>query len=267
MNELLSTRGGDLALHSHGNGRPLFLLPANGRAAQDFDPIVDPLLTNHRVTTFDWPSMGNSPPAADPHTVGASSLADILEEVIEQLVPSERVVLVGHSVGGFAAARYASRFPERIQGLVLIDSGGFADLGPLDRAFCHIKGTAAITRATEARFARWHTAVRNEETERMVARVEAIRKRPGYAETVGAIWRSFADPISDLRSQATAITVPTLLMWGKRDPVIPIACAQTAKRLIPGSHLAMFASGHTPFLETRSEFLAELLPFLESLPS
>jgi len=95
------------------------------------------------------------------------------------------------------------------------------------------------------------------------ARVDGALTRPDYAEVTAAVWRSFPDPAYDLRQAAGAIRCPTLVCWGWLDLVIPVIGARTAARAIPGAEMALFRTGHTPFLEDTSRFLRSLDPFLK----
>jgi pimeloyl-ACP methyl ester carboxylesterase len=262
----LSTRAGRLAVTTAGDGSPLVLVPANGRAAADFDAVRPSLQRRHRTIALDWPAMGAAPAPERPAETTAVLLAGALEDALDALGVG-RAILVGHSVGGFAAARLAARAPDRVAALVLVDAGGFAALGPFGRLFCAVKGRPAVTRALEGRFARFHTRRCTAEAARMLARVDAARRRAGYADVVGAVWRSFARPESDLRAEARAIRCPALLVWGARDPVIPLAAARAAARAIPGARLAVLQTGHTPFVEDPEGFLAHVEPFLAGLAS
>jgi pimeloyl-ACP methyl ester carboxylesterase len=260
----VDTRAGRVAVSWSGAGPPLLLLPAAGRAAADFDAVSEPLAARHRVIAVDWPGMGESPAPERPEQLSAPLLADALEDVIAALAPGP-VAIVGHSVGGFAGARLAARAPDSVRALVLVDAGGFADIGLFARLFCAVKGRVWITRAVEARFARFHTHRRTEAAERMIARVEVARRRPGYAEVVAALWRSFARPGARLDGpggEAAAIRCETLLVWGARDPVIPLRAGRAAARAIAGARLVALETGHSPFAEDPDGFLAAVEPFL-----
>ena len=75
--------------------------------------------------------------------------------------------------------------------------------------------------------------------------VATTRRDPGL-RAVAELWRSFASPEHDLRSRAGEIAVPTVLIWGRRDPVIPVRIGRRAQRLIPGSRLVVLDTGHVP---------------------
>ena len=261
MSELtFYTRAGAVVADARGEGPPLLLLPANGHDARDFDAVRPALCRRFRTIALDWPAMGRSPSPERPHELTASVMADALEDVTATLGPS---LLIGHSLGGFAAARLAIRHPERVRGLVLVDSGGFVPLDARVRVFCALKGMTAVTRALEARFARFHTKLRNEHTAAMLDRIERARLRPGYAEAVAGVWRSFARAESSLLGELHALRAPTCIVWGARDPVLPARLGRALHARLPGSSLWVMSTGHSPFVEAPETFLDEVLPFLD----
>lgn len=252
----------ELAITTRGFGPRCYLLPANGHDARDFDAIRPVLAERFETIALDWPAMGASPCPPDPGACSARALAEELERVVLER-GGEPAVFIGHSLGGYAAARLALRRPERVRALVLVNSGGFFDAGLLGQVFCGLRGHASVIRHSEGAFARFHTKGRNAHTAAMFARIQAARSREAYAATVAAIWRSFASKDFDLRPLG-APTCPTLLVWGERDPVVPLALAgRGAERAIPGARLVTLATGHTPFAEDPAGFLELVLPFLE----
>lgn len=258
----VATRIGQVAVTTQGAGPLLVLVPAAGRAAADFDPVVPALARRFRVAALDWPSTGAAPPAERPHEVTAAALALALGEVVAAL-GDEPAVVLGHSAGGFAAARLAIDQPARVRGLVLVDALGFVPFGRMTRAFCAVKGRPLVTRVVEGYLARAQTLRRNADTARVFARVDEARARAGYSELTAALWRSFPDPGNDLRRAARAIRCPTLVCWGVLDPVVPVLGARAAQRAIAGARVALFATGHTPFVEAPAGFLRKLEPFLD----
>lgn len=265
MNLEVMTQLGRVAVTAQGAGPLLVLVPAAGRAAADFDPIVPSLARHHRVATLDWPGAGSSPPAERPHAASALAFASVLADVVREL--GEPAVVVGHSVGGFAAARLAVDEPERVVGLVLVDALGFLPFGRFQRAFCAVKGVPRVTRAVEGTLARAQTIRRNAHTANVLARVDAAVAQPSFVEVTAALWRSFPQPESDLREAAKTIRCPTLVCWGWLDPVVPVVGAFRAARTVPGAQLSLFRTGHTPFVEDPAAFLRAVDPFLARITS
>jgi len=254
----------NLDLDIRGARPPCYLLPANGHHARDFDAIRPALARHFETIALDWPAMGSSPASATPDETTIITLADLLEHTVLGR-SDEPAVFIGHSIGGFCAARLALRHPELVRGLVLINSGGFYDPGTIGRIFCRLKGHAWVTRHFEGTFARFHTKRRNAHTHAMFERIDAARGGDAYAATVAAVWQSFALPAFDLRPHGT-IRCPTLLIWGAHDPVVSLAQAgRGAERAIPGARLVTLDTGHSPFVEDPEAFLEAALPFIAQL--
>jgi pimeloyl-ACP methyl ester carboxylesterase len=145
-----------------------------------------------------------------------------------------------------------------------VNSGGFARPDLFARAFCWLKGRVHITRAVEAHFARWHTGTRTDAARALCDAIESARTRPGYAEVVAGVWRSFVREDACLVDQAHHIRCPTLLLWGARDPVLSARVGRTIPRVIPQAQWVPLATGHTPFVEDTETFLAHLHPFVHA---
>jgi pimeloyl-ACP methyl ester carboxylesterase len=263
MNLEVDTHLGRVAVTTRGSGPLLVLVPAAGRAAADFDAIVPSLARRFRVAALDWPGTGSSPPAECPRAASAAAFASVLRDVLRTL--GEPAILIGHSVGGFAAARLAIDDPDSVRGLVLVDALGFQPFNRFQRAFCAVKGVPFVTRAVERHLARAQTIRRNPHTTSVFARLDASLDQPTFVEITAALWRSFPDRDNDLREAGKLIRCPTLLCWGWLDPVVPVLGGFAAARTIPGARLALFRTGHTPFVEDTARFLRVVEPFLAGL--
>lgn len=93
--------------------------------------------------------------------------------------------------------------------------------------------------------------------------VRTTRHDPGL-RAVSELWRSFASPEHDLRTQAPSIAAPTLVVWGKRDPVIPVKVGRRIASTIPGALLVVLDSGHVPHTTDPQAFAERLVPFAEA---
>jgi pimeloyl-ACP methyl ester carboxylesterase len=259
---LLDIASGPIAYDEEGDpdGIPVFLLPSGAHDRHDWDELRALLPERFRTIALDWPSHGDSPPGEAP--LSAMRIADITEQAVAQLAP-EGALVIGNSVGGFAAARLAIRRPQLVNGLVIVDGGGFAGRSPLVRAFCALMARPRFLHAIYPAFSALYMRARTDADRR--ARdvgIATTRKDPGLG-AVCELWRSFASPEHDLRRQAPSIGAPTLVVWGKRDPVIPLRVGRRIVSLIPGAELSVFDSGHVPHTTEPERFAAELRDFAE----
>ncbi len=259
---LISTRRGKVAVSTAGEGVPLVLLHATGHGRRDFDALV-PLLPKHfRTVALDWPGHGDSEMFVPPSSASVEAMSEVLEDVVGALdLPP--AVFLGNSVGGTASLRLAIASPERVRGLVLVDTGGLVESTPTSRAFCWLQGKPSVRRSVGLRFARWYLRARNPGVEALLRRIEETRARPGFFEMEAAMWRSFNTPANDVSREAGAITCPTLLVWGKHDPIIRAAVeGKRAREVLPRARYVELETGHTPFVEDPGAFLAAVAPFL-----
>jgi pimeloyl-ACP methyl ester carboxylesterase len=257
---LLETTRGTIAYDERGSGNPVVLLSSGAHDRHDFDQLRELLLGGFRSIAPDWPGHGESPAGNEP--ASAMGFADVAEELVTQLAPKGAIVL-GNSVGGFAAARLAIRRPELVRGLVLVDSGGFLPRSPQVRAFCALMARPGFLRAIYPWFANRYMRPQGESDRRVRdVGIATTRQDPGLA-AVSGLWRSFSSPEHDLRKEAASIQAPTLVVWGKRDPVIPLEAGQTIAATIPGAHLELLDTGHAPQVSDPDGFAALVVPFAE----
>jgi pimeloyl-ACP methyl ester carboxylesterase len=259
--ETFTTSTGPIAYDQRGDGDPIFFLHSGAHDHHDYDELRELLPPRFRSIAPDWPAHGASPPGSSPTT--AMHLADVTEELVAALAP-EGAVLVGNSVGGFSAARLAIRRPELVRGLVLVDSGGFLGRPPHVRAFCALMAQPWSLRRIYPLFSARYTRARTDADRRARAVGIATTSGDPGLRAVSELWRSFASPEHDLRDEATSIAAPTLLLWGRRDPVIPLRVGEWLVREIPGARLAVLDSGHLPHTTDPAGVAAELVPFADA---
>ncbi len=258
---LLETSAGPIAYDERGEGVPLVLLPSGAHERRDFDELRALLPARFRSVALDWPAHGESPAGSEP--ASAMAFAAAAEALVEAVAPEGAVVL-GNSVGGFSAARLAIRRPELVRGLVLVDAGGFAPHTPPVRAFCALMSRPGFLRRVYPAFARRYMRPRTEADRRALkAAVATTREDPGLG-TVCDLWASFVAPEHDLRREAGSISAPTLVVWGRRDPVIPLRVGKKVAGSIPGARLVVLDTGHVPHTSDPEGFAAELIPFADA---
>ncbi len=258
---MIRTSTGPVAYDEQGGGEPIVLLPSGAHDHHDFDELRARLPAGFRSISLDWPGHGSSPLGDAPAT--AMRFADVAEQLVEQVAPQGAVV-VGNSVGGFSAARLAIRRPELVKALVLIDSGGFVGRPVHVRAFCTLMARPWFLRtiypAFSARYMRSRTAADRRARD---AGVATTRQDPGL-RAVSELWRSFSSPEHDLRGDAASITAPTLLIWGRRDPVIPLRVGKRVAATIPGADLVVLDTGHVPHTSEPDAVAGHLIAFAEA---
>lgn len=260
---LVTLPQGQVHYRDEGAGPLLVLLHANPGDSRDFDAIAPVLARTHRVLRLDWPGYGLSPAPSQPDAVTAMDFASTLQAFVDALALPPAVYL-GNSVGGYAAVRLASDRPHAVTGLVLVSPGGFTPHNALTRLFCRLQGsTWSIPPAWLAQgYLRRRTAT----SRAMLARAGGEQSTPAARALNRAVWRSFTDPAHDLRGLASRLQVPTLLSFGRYDPLIPAWLdGRVARRQLPHAIWHVTATGHAAFAEAPEDFLRLLQPFLRGV--
>lgn len=280
----LST-GVDLSILEAGAGAGHHLMLVHGftGAKEDFADHVDALALasagaastgngGWHVVAPDLRGHGASsaPPGADSYGLKIFA-ADIL--ALADALGWDRFALLGHSMGGMAAQHAALEAPERIAGLVLMDTapgpmGGVdPDVIALGKSVVSAGGMALLVKAQRER-----------EGELTSAADRRLREtRPGYAAfgeakalaCAGDMWLAMVDEIvttqPDRLRDLAGLTVPILVMVGEQDrPLVPHARAMAAT--IPGARLEIIAdAGHSPQFENPAAWFGALVAFLGKL--
>jgi 4,5:9,10-diseco-3-hydroxy-5,9,17-trioxoandrosta-1(10),2-diene-4-oate hydrolase len=257
-----------LTYDDEGRGDPLVCLHAIAHGAGDFEHLRARLRGRQRVMALDWPGHGNSGGDTEPPTAGryATLLAGFLDAV-----GVERAVLLGNSIGGAAALRFAAQHPDRVRSLVLVDPGG---LDPMDAISRFAIGLMVRLFDAGARGARWYPAAFAAYYRLVLPRPAASEQRRRIvacaremAPLLAAAWRGFARPESDLRELAESIRCPVLFAWAKSDRTLQLARCRAVIERFPNARLEVFPGGHAPFLECPERFLPKLEEFLAAPPA
>lgn len=254
---------GSLHVESFGNGPSLVLLHANGGDHRDFAAVAPRLAdSGWRVSAIDWPGHGLSPRSAPETALG---FGDLLAQTLHRLGGSH--VLLGNSVGGFAALHTAAHRPDLVAGLVLVAPGGFSPRWPVTTLACRVFGSASVAPHAYRLLPRLYLRDRNAGVADAFARADEASRSPRNIEVYSSLWRSFTDPDHDGRRLAATVRCPALLAWGTRDPVLPWQLdGRRARAALPLADAVTFSgAGHQPFIERPDEFLSRITPFLSRL--
>src|SRR2546428_744383 len=154
----MQTSFGPVSYTDEGSGPPVVLLHAALHDRTDFAPVTDALGKGRRVLALDWPGHGESPLPATP--LRAVELGDLLIEFADRLGLTNAVV-VGNSVGGYAACRLALERVDRVAGVVLINNGGFTPHSDVTRFFCGVMGRPPVIKTVVPGFVRAFMPAKN----------------------------------------------------------------------------------------------------------
>jgi pimeloyl-ACP methyl ester carboxylesterase len=256
-----TTSVGTVSYTDSGEGPPVLLLHAALHDSSDFVPVSDTLARGRRIIAVDWPGHGESPAPAEP--LSAAQLGSLATEFVD-LLDLTNLVVIGNSVGGYAACRIAIERPARTSGVVLVNTGGFTPHTPFSRAFCALMGLPAITRAVFPVFVRAYMRPNTDDDRRIVGRVLTRARTRAGAHTAAALWRSFGEPAHDLRSLGADITAPVLITWGARDVTAPVRWGRVVADSIPGARFTSLPTGHVVFSSEPEQWLHDVLPFVEA---
>ncbi|MFN9436902.1 MAG: alpha/beta fold hydrolase [Planctomycetota bacterium] len=251
---------GSVYYTEHGRGVPLVLLHANPGDSKDFEAVVPALSKTYRVLALDWPGYGQSAPPQQPELVGVLFFYQVLREFLAALALPP-ACFIGNSRGGNAAARLAAESPELVRGLVLVSPGGFTTPSLVSRNFCKLQGSRFSL--SPHCFASLYLKHRTATTRAMLERASTTQAAAPQIMLNRAVWRDFATPDNDLRTVAPKIQAPTLLLFGKSDPVIPAGRdGKVAAQCMPSAQFCALPCGHASFAEVPELFLEEVQPFL-----
>jgi pimeloyl-ACP methyl ester carboxylesterase len=256
-----------------GEGPVLLLVHGIAGSCENWREVIEPLSERHTVIAPDFPGHGDSDPGGGDYSLGA--LAAGLRDLLLSL-GHERATVVGHSLGGGVAMQLAYQFPEIVERLVLVSSGGLGpEVSPVLRAAAlpgadlFISVTAGAGQRIGSVLGRGLGAVGLRpgadlaEIARGYASLEDPARRAAFLDTLRAVVGTRGQRVAAGDRLYLAEAVPVLIVWGARDSIIPVRHGEDAVRAIPGSRLEVFEDvGHLPQLEAPGRFIAALKRFL-----
>jgi pimeloyl-ACP methyl ester carboxylesterase len=256
-----------------GAGPPLLLIHGIGDSSETWRPVISALARKHLVIAPDLLGHGRSAKPRADYSVAAyaNGMRDLLG-----VLGIDRVTLVGHSLGGGVAMQFAYQFPERTERMVLVSSGGAGrGVSPLLRAATlpgaslalaglQLPGSRVVAAAAVALLGRLDTGLGLDapDLRRVVDALPDARSRAAFIRTLRAVvdWRGQVVTMLDRCYLARGL--PTMLIWGSRDSVLPVGHAHQAHAAMPGSRLEIFdGAGHFPFRTDRHRFVSLLEDF------
>jgi pimeloyl-ACP methyl ester carboxylesterase len=257
-----------------GRGPALLLLHGIGDSSETWREIIPILARTHTVIAPDLLGHGRSDKPRADYSVAAyaNGMRDLLS-----VLGVDRATVIGHSLGGGVAMQFAYQYPERCERLVLISSGGVSrDVHALLRLasapsadlilpLLGLPATRMVTRAIFGLLSKLGTDLGRDADDllRVFDALPNATARLAFVRTLRAVvdWRGQVVTMLD-RCYLTS-GMPTLLIWGRRDAVIPYEHARVAHDAMPGSRLEIFDSaGHFPHHSDPKRFVEVLYDFL-----
>lgn len=252
------------------SGPALVLLHGLGASLESWWYNLPALGAEFRVFAPDLIYFGKSD--KPPRTPDADEFVRFVLEFMDALQLT-RATLVGNSMGGTIAAKVAIMRPERVQALVLANPAGF---GPEIAWWLRLR--SVLYWPFYAHVPKWLTRYSlrlalydpNRVSDEWIDAMRDIAREPGLSEAyrrvirLGIDWRGIKPLVlREIRDAAHQISAPTLILWGRQDPVLPFKQALVAAQRIPKAKLYIFERcGHAPMIEHPDEFNARVAEFV-----
>jgi pimeloyl-ACP methyl ester carboxylesterase len=275
----------DVVLHGHRvsyrvAGDPalpvLLLIHGITSSGATWDPVIPGLAEHAHVIAPDLLGHGDSDKPKADYSLGsfASSLRDLLEHL-----GHEHVNVVGHSLGGGVAMQFAYQYYEYCDRLALVSSGGLGREVSVALRAATLPGAEFVlpviahARVRDAGVAVFRLLGRlpmrpgasMTEVARGYGSLAESTARTAFVHTLRSVVEPSGQRVHAGDLMYLAEGRPTLIVWGARDTVIPVAHAYEAQQLIPGSALEVFErSGHFPHMDEPTRFVRVIRHFLAS---
>jgi pimeloyl-ACP methyl ester carboxylesterase len=252
-----------------GEGPPVVLIHGLSGCWQNWLENITHLARRHRVIAPDLVGFGES---ELPHEeISIPGYGRFMDAFLDD-VGVERASLIGNSMGGFIAAETTISHPSRVEKLVLVSAAGLVRVGnhtlnALERAARLFHPVVAAALARREHLVR-RPGLRRRMLYGVVAHPDRIAPELCYEVASGAGKPGFLDALNavtayDFRDRLPEISVPTLIIWGRNDRVVPVSGAYKYEQLIPDARRVIFEdTGHLPMLERPARFNELLDEFL-----
>jgi len=249
---------GELDIHylTGGQGTPLIVIHGGSGGAKAWLKNMAELAANYTVYAPDLPGFGHSQPIDGDYYI--PELAEFVDK-FSQALGLDSFHLMGHSFGGGIVLHYALEFPQKIKKLVLVSS---LCLGKEIALWVRLLSNCVICRGMTAaamtllRSVKWLI-------ELTLSPIEFVVPYSRFTLSLGKKITTFKEQTTVLFQRLSEVLVPTLVVWGEKDPIVPARQAYAAAELIPDCQVKVFeGSGHSVYRDEVAEFSRVLTKFL-----
>jgi pimeloyl-ACP methyl ester carboxylesterase len=271
----VSIHGHDMAYRLEGSGPVLLLLHGIAGSSRTWRDVIPRLTDRFTVIAPDLTGHGHSEKPVGDYSLGAfaSGIRDLLE-----VLSIDRATVIGQSFGGGVAMQLVYQHPERCERLVLVDSGGLGrEVSWLLRLMA-LPGSEYVMSVIFPSFVRdWGDNLFRMIDERGIrlsritemwsayASLAESENRQAFARTIKSVIDPGGQTVSAMDRLYLASPMPTLIIWGDRDDIIPVSHAYAAHQAMPGSRLVIIEGvGHFPQIEAPEQFVDALVDFIDS---
>lgn len=260
-------------------GSPVVLIHGIGSAIETWALNVEALAENHRVYALDLIGSGRTDKPNSSYSLGAlahfvKGFADALKlDYPEGGTASPRLTLIGNSLGGGIALQFALSYPQQVEKLILVNSLGFEQEVSWSLRLANLPFVEQVykpTRISTALTLKLAVEDGSKITDDWIDTFYELLSLPGApAATIAQIratidwWGVRKEVYQPILDRLPTLTLPTLIVWGKQDPILPAAQAEVGMKRLPNARLQVFdRCGHWSHFEQAAEFNRLVAQFL-----
>jgi pimeloyl-ACP methyl ester carboxylesterase len=271
----VSIHGHDVTYRRGGEGPVVLLVHGIAGSSRTWREVMPALAERYTVVAPDLLGHGESAKPMGDYSLGAyaSGLRDFLG-----VLGIPRATVVGHSFGGGVAMQLAYQHPECCEHLVLVASGGLGREVSWMLRLLSLPGSELLMpfifpsfvrdrgdQMSRTLHAKGIRSPRLDEMWRTYGSLAETPNRQAFIRTLRAVIDPGGQVVSAMDRLYLAAAMPTLIVWGDRDDIIPVSHGHAAHEAIPGSRLEVFEGvSHFPHVERPAEFVRVLTGFLAS---
>ncbi len=253
------------------DGPALVLIHGSNASLHTWQPWVQRLGGDFRIISLDLPGHGLT--GVDPTgDYSPDRYVDVVDQLLVKLGVS-RAIVAGNSMGGYVSWSFALKQPDKTAALILVDSSGAPQKPKTDLPIgFRIMQTPILRnislyvspRSLFDKSVRGSMAVQSVITDDMVDRYWELNRYPG--NRAATLWRFQNYERTSKPEKLNTIKVPTLIIWGEKDSLIPVADAAWFGQTIKGSKVITYPNvGHIPMEEAPDQSAADVKAWLSSL--